>query len=118
MNEKSQTPLLVNSIIGEGSEFRGEFKIKGLLRIDGYFKGLIETSGKVLVGETGQVDTDIISDIVVIGGRVNGSIFAKRQVKLLSSCRLQGDIITANLYLEEGAIFEGRCTINKHTTTK
>ena len=31
---------IVNSIIGEGSEFRGEFTINGLLRIDGKFKGI------------------------------------------------------------------------------
>ncbi len=40
---------IVNSIIGEGSEFKGEFNINGLLRIDGKFKGTIQTDGKVLI---------------------------------------------------------------------
>ena len=105
--------FIVNSIIGEGSEFRGEFKIKGFLRIDGYFKGLIETSEKVLIGEKGFVESDIISDIVVVGGTVDGNVFAHRQVKLLSTGRVRGDIVAPSMFLEEGAVFEGRCTINK-----
>jgi len=114
--DSEQTPYLVNSLIGEGSEFRGEFKINGLLRIDGYFKGQIETSGKVLVGETGLVETDIRSGIVVIGGMVTGNIYATKQIRLLSTCRLNGDIVTPKLFLEEGAVFEGNCTINKNLT--
>lgn len=105
--------LILNSIIGEGSEFRGEFKIKDLLRIDGYFKGTIMTDGKVLIGRTGQVDTDIQAGIVVVGGEVRGNIIASKRIVLLSTCRLHGDLITPSLIVEEGAIFEGRCTINR-----
>ncbi len=105
--------LNINSIIGEGSEFRGEFKIKDLLRIDGYLKGLIITDGKVLIGKTGKVETDIRASIVVVGGEIIGNIFATKRVVLLSTANVKGDIITPSLILEEGCIFEGRCTINK-----
>lgn len=105
--------LILNSLIGEGSEFRGEFKVKDLIRIDGYFKGNIITEGKVLVGKTGIVDTDIRAGIVVVGGTVQGSILADRRVVLLSTCRLFGDIVTSSLVVEEGVVFEGRCTINR-----
>ena len=105
--------LIINSLIGKGSEFRGEFKVKDLIRIDGYFKGNIVTEGKVLVGQTGVVDTDIRADIVVLGGEVRGSIYARKRVTLLSSCRLYGDIVTQKLLVEEGGIFKGHCSINQ-----
>lgn len=105
--------LPINSLIGEGSEFRGEFKIKDLLRIDGYFKGTIQTEGKVLIGKTGRVESDLQAGIVVIGGEVIGNILAKKRVVLLSTSRVKGDIISPSLILEEGCYFEGRCTINK-----
>ena len=105
--------LIVNSLIGAGSEFRGEFIIKDLLRIDGYFKGTIVTNGKVLIGQSGVVETDIKADIVVIGGEVRGSIFANKRVTLLSTCKLFGDIVTSSLLVEEGGIFKGHCTINQ-----
>ena len=31
----------INSIIGEGTRFKGEFDLNGLLRIDGDFSGVI-----------------------------------------------------------------------------
>ena len=106
--------LIVNSLIGEGSEFRGEFKVRDLIRIDGYFKGNITTQGKVLIGRHGVVDTNIQADVVVVGGEVRGSINAKKRVTLLSTCRLFGDIVTRSLLVEEGGIFKGHCTINQH----
>lgn len=105
--------LILNSLIGEGSEFRGEFKVRDLIRIDGYFRGNIITDGKVLVGKSGVVETDIRASTVVIGGTVRGSIHADKRVVLLSTCHLVGDIVTKSLMVEEGVIFEGRCTINR-----
>jgi len=75
-NGKLAENNIVNSIIGEGSEFKGEFKINGLLRIDGNFQGTIETDGKVLIGQTGCAVTDIKARLVVVGGSVRGNIFA------------------------------------------
>ncbi len=113
---ESTESLIVNSLIGEGSEFRGEFKVKDLIRIDGYFKGLIETEGKVLVGQSGLVDTDIRAGIVVVGGEIRGSIQAKTRVVLLSTGKLYGDIVTPSLIVEDGTVFQGRCTINPPAT--
>lgn len=104
---------IVNSIIGEGSEFKGEFKINGLLRIDGKFQGTIETDGKVLIGQAGEAITDIKARLIVIGGSVKGNIFASERVIFLSTGRIKGNIITPSLVMEDGVIFEGNCTINK-----
>lgn len=103
----------VNSIIGKGSQFKGEFTIDGLLRIDGTFQGTIETDGKVLIGQTGSAVTDIRARLVVVGGTVRGNIFAHERVILLSTGEVHGNIITPTLIMEEGVIFEGNCTINK-----
>ena len=104
---------IVNSIIGVGSEFKGEFKINGLLRIDGKFQGTIETDGKVLVGQSGEATTDIQARLVVVGGTVRGNIFATERVIFLSTGIIKGNIITPSLVMEDGVKFEGNCTINK-----
>ena len=110
---KPMEDKIVNSIIGEGSEFKGEFTINGLLRIDGKFRGSIETEGRVLIGQTGEAITDIKASVVVIGGKVKGNIYAKERVIMLSTGRIEGNIITPGILMEEGVIFEGNCTINK-----
>ncbi len=104
---------IVNSIIGEGSEFKGEFKINGLLRIDGIFQGTIETDGKVLIGQTGDAISDIKARLVVVGGTVRGNIYATERVIILPSAEIKGNIITPSLIVEEGVTFEGNCVINK-----
>jgi cytoskeletal protein CcmA (bactofilin family) len=108
---------IVNSIIGEGSEFKGEFTINGLLRIDGKFKGTIETEGKVLIGQTGEATTDIKARVVVVGGTVRGNIFASERVIMLSTGQMYGNIITPSLMMEDGVIFDGNCIINKRSGT-
>ena len=112
---KQQEDHIVNSIIGEGSEFRGEFKINGLLRVDGKFTGTIETEGKVLIGQAGEAVTDISARIVIIGGTVKGNVYATERVILLSSGVVTGNIITPSIVMEEGSTFDGQCVINKRS---
>ncbi|HOK01658.1 MAG TPA: polymer-forming cytoskeletal protein [Spirochaetota bacterium] len=104
---------IVNSIIGVGSEFKGEFKINGLLRIDGKFQGTIDTNGKVLIGQSGDAITDIKARLVVVGGKVSGNIYATERIILLSTGEVKGNIIAPSLVMEEGVKFEGNCLINK-----
>jgi cytoskeletal protein CcmA (bactofilin family) len=110
---KALRDMTVNSLIGEGSEFRGEFKVNGLLRIDGNFTGEIKTKGKVLIGHHGKVHTDIHAGVIVIGGEVHGNIFAEKEVTILSTGKLYGNVVTPKMIIEEGVIFEGNCHINK-----
>ena len=105
---------IVNSIIGEGSEFKGEFKINGLLRVDGKFTGTIQTSGKVLIGQAGEAITDIEARTVTIGGTVRGNILATERVILLSTGTVTGNIITPSIIMEDGSVFDGQCIINKN----
>ena len=114
-SHKHEEEFAVNSIIGEGAEFTGEFKLSGLIRIDGIFKGVIIPDGKVLVGRSGIVNTDIRAKVVVAGGEVKGNIYATERVTLLSTCKLNGDIVTPRLIIEEGVVFHGSCTINPKT---
>jgi cytoskeletal protein CcmA (bactofilin family) len=112
MNE-SDKKNIINSIIGEGSELKGEFKVKGTLRIDGVFAGEILTDGTIIVSKTGYVKTDLKGGTIIIGGTVEGNVYATKQVTLLKTAKLKGDIITPSLIAEEGVKFDGHCIINK-----
>jgi len=108
--------LIVNSIIGEGTNFRGDFDLNGLLRIDGGFTGIIESKGRVLIGRHGKVTSEKIkARTVVIGGTVNGNIWADEKVSILSTGIINGNIETPKLTAEEGVIINGRITILKKT---
>ena len=101
----------VNSIIGEGTRFKGEFDLNGLLRIDGDFSGTIRTKGKVLVGQNGRAECTLHAGTVVIGGVVRGEVFSTEKVIILSTGLLLGNVTTPRLIVEEGVILNGSCTI-------
>jgi cytoskeletal protein CcmA (bactofilin family) len=101
----------INSIIGEGTKFKGEFELNGLLRIDGDFTGVIRTRGKVLVGQNGRAECTLHAGTVVVGGVVRGEIVSTEKVIILSTGLVLGNISTPRLIVEEGVIFNGSCRI-------
>ncbi len=101
----------VNSIIGEGTRFKGEFDLNGLLRIDGDFTGIIRTKGKVLVGRNGRAECTLHAGTVVIGGVLRGDVVSTERVIILSTGLVLGTITTPRLIVEEGVIFNGSCRI-------
>ena len=104
--------ITVNSIIGEGTTFRGDFDLNGLLRIDGSFEGEILSKGKVLVGRHGSAVARIIkAETVIIGGKVKGDIIASQKVTILSTGQVDGDIETPRLIAEEGVLMNGQIKV-------
>ncbi len=101
----------INSIIGEGTHFRGHLELAGLLRVDGDFTGSIKTKGKVLVGQDGRADCNIEAGTVVVGGIVRGTISSTEKVIILASAMIVGDIYAPRLIAEEGVIIDGSVSI-------
>ncbi len=101
----------INSIIGEGTRFSGEFDLNGLLRIDGDFCGTVRTKGKVLVGKNGRAECTVYAGTVVVGGIVKGNIFAEEKVVILSTGIVLGNICSPRFIVEEGVILNGICRI-------
>ena len=100
-----------NSTIGEGSFFEGKFYISGSLRIDGKFEGDIKTDEELVVGPTGKVKTNINAKTVVVSGTVIGNITAEKEVTLLETAKVAGDIETPILTIQRGVITQGNITI-------
>ncbi len=101
----------VNSLVGEGTFFRGEISINGLLRIDGDFSGSIKTRGKVFIGRNGRAESAIHASSIVIGGIVKGSVVAAEKVVILSSAVVIGSIESPRLVVEEGVMLDGEVKV-------
>lgn len=100
-----------NSTIGEGSVFEGKFYINGSLRIDGKFEGEIKTDEELVIGDTGKVKTNINAKTVIVAGTVIGNIYAEKEVTLLETAKVAGDIETPVLTIQRGVITKGQITI-------
>ncbi len=110
-NQLQEDGSFINSIVGEGTSFRGELELNGLLRIDGDFSGTIRTTGKVLVGVNGRAECTINAGTVVVGGVVKGNIYAEEKVLVLSTGMMIGNIHTPRLIAEEGVVLHGACLV-------
>ncbi len=51
---------------------------------------------------------DNLSQVIVMG-QVDGKIEAKEKCEIRAGSRFKGEVFTTNIYIEEGAIFEGMC---------
>jgi cytoskeletal protein CcmA (bactofilin family) len=97
----------METIIGADSEFKGELKVKGTLRVDGSMEGGIQADW-VIVGESGKIGGNIESRGTIVGGRIEGSIHAKEIVELKQAACVKGEIHSAKLAITEGAVFSGQ----------
>jgi len=104
----------LSGFVGSGTVITGEASFKSMLRVDGRFSGRItSTGGALIVGAGGQVDANIEVAVATIHGVVNGDIVASDRIELGRAAKLNGNIQTPSLMIEQGAIFEGSCKMMK-----
>lgn len=107
----------LSGFVGGGTIVTGEANFKALMRVDGNLSGRItSTSGTLIVGANGKVDANIEVAIAMIHGTVNGDIIATTRLELGRAAKLTGNIQTASLMIEPGALFEGSCKMIKANT--
>jgi cytoskeletal protein CcmA (bactofilin family) len=88
---------------------KGDLSFKGSFRIDGHFKGKIDSDSLLIIGEKGKVEADVKIGYIIINGEIKGNIQAKDKVEINSLGRVVGTIITPKLIVEEGAYLEVNC---------
>jgi cytoskeletal protein CcmA (bactofilin family) len=107
----------LSGFVGSGTVVTGEANFKALMRVDGHLSGRISSStGTLIVGANGKVDANIEVATAMIHGTVNGDIIATQRLELGRAAKLNGNIQTASLVIEPGALFEGTCKMIKMMT--
>jgi len=101
-------------LIQEGTESEGKIFHPGAVRVEGRFEGEILTNQTLTVEPKGEVFADISAATLVCRGRIEGEIQALVQVRLLKGATVRGSIFTPSIHIEEGAYFEGRCSMPTH----
>ena len=96
----------VNRIV-EGTKIEGTLRSDANIRIEGVFIGTVDTKGKLVIGPRGVIDGEVTCQNAEVEGKINGKITVEDLLSLKSSARIDGDIITGNLNIEPGAIFNG-----------
>lgn len=103
----------IDTIIGKNTKIEGNISSQGTMRIDGLVTGKVEVEGNLIVGENSKIEADIKADNISVSGEIVGNLTIKNQVQITSTGKVYGDIEVQNLIIDEGAIFDGKCKMNK-----
>ena len=99
------------NLIGAGTQITGDINCAGDVRIDGTLTGNIITSGKFVLGPQGLVEGNVTCSNADISGEIKGVLKINELLQLKASAKIKGDIITAKLSIESGAVFNGTCNM-------
>src|SRR5712691_5846703 len=96
------------TIVGAGAKLEGTVVSAGSLRIDGQVKGQINADGDVTLSPQSQVEADIRAQNVSVAGRFKGNVIVKGKAHLARGGRIEGNITSKTLVIEEGGVFHGQ----------
>ena len=107
----------LSGFVGGGTIVTGEANFKAMMRVDGHLSGRVSSSsGTLIVGANGKVDANIEVAVAVIHGTINGDIIATQRLELGRAAKVNGNIQTPSLIIEQGAVFEGSCKMLQMAT--
>lgn len=94
------------SVIGADVKIKGDVEASADLHVDGAIEGDIKCSSLVQ-GETSAITGGVVAETARLAGKVNGSIRA-RELVVLRSAQIHGDVQYEALTIEQGAQVDGR----------
>ena len=97
----------VTALIDKGASFDGKLTFEGTVQIGGEFKGEIFTKDTIVISKGAQVTAQIEAETIIISGRVEGNLFARKKVVMHPPAVFKGTVTTPSLKIDEGVVFEG-----------
>jgi cytoskeletal protein CcmA (bactofilin family) len=110
---KSVEETELDTILADDIDFTGELSFRKPLMIKGRFKGQINASGDLYIGDEANVEAQISANLVSLKGSVKGNIIAQSRVELFSTSRVDGDITSPEIIMESGSRFNGVCSMEE-----
>ena len=97
------------TVIGSSVKVKGDFNAQGNIIVEGIVEGNLKTIGNLEVGDKAKVTANIEAKEAKIGGQVKGNIKIRGFLEITAAARITGDIEAANISVERGAVFNGKC---------
>ena len=104
------------SVIGSDVTIKGDISASADLHVDGRIEGDIACAALVQ-GESSQIHGSIEAETARLAGTIVGSIHA-RELVILRSARIEGDVHYDALTIEQGAEVDGRLSHRAPGSTK
>jgi cytoskeletal protein CcmA (bactofilin family) len=100
------------TFIGEGTRILGDMSVEHDLRVEGSVQGSVSVGGTLVLSVTGSINGDVASRSAALAGHLNGNIHVQERLTLENKSVLIGDLRARELVVQEGAIFQGNCSMD------
>ena len=84
-----------------------------IVRLDGTFRGEINSKDTLIVGESADVQAEVNVGVLVMSGRFKGNIKATQRVELRAPAQVEGNIETPVLVVEEGVLLNSTLAMQR-----
>jgi len=102
----------ITALLGRGTRFEGKLHFSGRVRIDGTFRGDIQSDDVLVIGEGADVEGEIdVSTVIIKGGNVHANIRARHSIELYVPARVSGTLHAPEVFMDKGVQFSGSCTM-------
>lgn len=101
------------SVIGSDVVIKGDISASADLHVDGTIEGDIKCASLVQ-GESSVISGSVVAETARLSGKVDGSITA-RELTILKSATIEGDVHYDALTIEQGAQVDGRFAPNSQS---
>jgi len=102
----------IETVIGPSVKVEGDFEGSGDMIVEGIVLGTLKTKNFLKIGSGAKIKADVEAKNAHIAGEVSGNLVIKENLELTSSAKIQGDIKTTSLAIEQGAVLNGKITMD------
>ena len=95
------------SVIASDLTIEGKIEGSGHVRIAGKFKGDIKVQGNLSIDQGAKVSGGVSANKVTLAGELDGNIASAKQVELLPSGAINGDLKAGSLTVAAGSRIRG-----------
>ena len=99
------------SVIANNTIITGNVRTEGSIRVDGKIVGNVVTQADAAIGMNGLIEGSVDARNITLAGKVMGTLTASQKLVLEGKSVMKGDIRTARLIVDEGAVFDGRSSM-------
>jgi cytoskeletal protein CcmA (bactofilin family) len=103
--DRLRTPA---TVISRGIRFTGELNGHDSVEIGGEVDGKIAIKGLCHLTPSSSVKGSIGATYLIVEGRVEGKLSARRQAELRATAHVEADVHAAGVAIAEGCFFDGR----------
>ena len=104
--------------IAQDTKISGNIDSEGDFRLDGVLDGILNCTGRVVLGPEARLKGEIHSNTAEVDGNVEGGTFVSDLLSLKSTAVISGDLVMGRFSVEPGARFSGICKMNSGEKSK